>query len=150
MGCHILQKVAMALVVRGTVRFEWISSLSDEQISKWLAKSELAFNLIRPVRDRLGRQKDQSDAEANSRAEILEDRKRKGRLSKPELLSLASEDRIGMLHNMIEDSAKNLGVQEVFDNRPTKVFDMLARLPNEDSARDLLNMRADCCFLSAN
>ena len=53
-GRHIIQKVAMALVVRGTMTFEPTSAVSGDQISKWLAKFELAMDFIRPVRNRTG------------------------------------------------------------------------------------------------
>ena len=32
------------------MKFEWVGTLSDDQISKWLAKFELAVDFIRPVR----------------------------------------------------------------------------------------------------
>ena len=66
-GRHIIQKVAMALVVRGNMKFEWVSTLSEDQISKWLAKSELATEFIRPVRGRFWRQKDRIEAEIRRR-----------------------------------------------------------------------------------
>ena len=55
-GRHIIQKVAMALVVHGITTIEWVSTLRDDQILKWLATSELAIDFIRPVRGRLRRQ----------------------------------------------------------------------------------------------
>ena len=66
-------------------------------------------------------------------------------LSDQQLKTRVNEERIDMLQNMIQDSARTMGRHEVFSHKPAKVFDVLARLPSKDSAKDLLHMRAELC-----
>ena len=147
-GSHLLQKIAMALVVRGVPKYHWIGSLIDDQISRWLARFELAGNFVKPIRDRLRRRKDQQEAEAKARLMVIEERSNQACMSKEQLDSLVSQDRLEMLEGMIKDSAEAIGAGNLFNQRPTKVFETLAKIPNQDSAKDLLNLRTELCFLS--
>ena len=148
-GQHVLHKVSMVLVAHGIHKHSGIRTLNDEDMSKWLGKSQLAIEFLKPVRDRLARLQDTAQAEHRMRLEALRNCRPKEVVSATETTVLVNEDRIELLHDLIKETAICLDVKDIFNAKPSKVLDMLAKVQKQgQDPTDLLNIRSELCFMS--
>ena len=111
--------------------------------------TELAIAFLRPIRDRLLRLQDKAQAEAKVRMEALKKSMPLNTISAEETASLANEDRIEVLQDMIKDTATSPNLGDIFESKPSKVLDMLAHIQNMgNDFTYLLIIRAELCVMS--